>query len=122
MKSLEVAVPSTATGLMEEKTSVVQAGSLKSRKVMVPVLAPGPNREAVSRTGVPTGPPADGWARTSGLALRMTTVNVWQAGGETPSVAHTVVGPKVPAWVGRPFTIPEGPMRTPGGRAPLVTE
>ena len=111
-----------STTRTDEKTAVVQAGSLKSVKVMVPVLSPGPNSNAESRTVVPTGPPAEGEARIRGLALTIVTVKVWHTGAATPLVAHTVVGPNVPAWVGRPVTSPEGPRRTPGGRAPLVTE
>lgn len=54
--------------------------------------------------------------------MKIVTVKVWQTGVATPLSAHTVVGPNVPAWVGRPLTIPEGPTMTPGGGAPLVTE
>lgn len=120
-KSAEVAEPLASTGRTEENTSTVQAASLKSRKVMVPDFGPlGPSSEAVSRTAVPTGPPGDADPRTVGVALAMVRVNVWHADGP-PLLAHTVVGPKVPAADGVPSRIPPVPRLSPGGRAPLVT-
>ena len=46
---------------------------------------------------MPNGPPADGVATTVWLALLMVMVKVWHAVGEAPLLAHTVVGPNVPA-------------------------
>jgi hypothetical protein len=90
----EVAAPALLTGLVLEKTSAVQAGSLKSRKVMVPVLGPPPpTRMADSVTAVPSGPPPEGVATMVWVALRITMVKVWQALGATPLLAQTVVGP-----------------------------
>ena len=121
-KSSEVAAPVWSTGRVEEKTSTVQAGSLKSRKVMVPDLAPlGPRRVAASRTAVPSGPPCDAVATTVWLALVTVMVKVWHAVGETPLLAHTVVGPNVPASVGLPTRSPFEPRLRPGGRVPVVT-
>jgi hypothetical protein len=77
---------------------------------------------AVSRTGVPTGPPGEGWEKMIGVNFRMVTVKVWQAGGWMPLLAHTVVGPKLPAAVGTPNMLPWGSMSTPGGTGPAVTE
>lgn len=73
-------------------------------------------------TVVPTAPPGDGEARRLGLCRAMVMVNVWQAGVATPLVAHTVVGPKVPAASGEPVRKPSGARLSPGGRAPVVTE
>jgi hypothetical protein len=53
--------------------------------------------------------------------LRMVMVNVWQAGGLTPLLAQTVVGPNVPAMVAPPARMPASFMVSPGGSAPLVT-
>lgn len=75
----------------------------------------------MSRTGVPTGPPGEAASSTVGERLRMVMVNVWHADGFTPLVPHTVVGPKVPAWVATPDRKPCGLRTTPGGRLPLVT-
>ena len=52
----------------------------------------------------------------------MVMVNVWQAGVPTPLLAHTVVGPYVPAWVAVPVMNPWGVSDSPGGSAPAVTE
>ena len=101
---------------------MVQLVSLKSRKVTLPVTVPKPRKLAVSRTGVPTGPPGDAVARTWAERLATMMVKVWHAGACTPLLAHTVVGPKVPACVGAPATMPPGDMVIPGGREPLVTE
>ncbi len=70
------------------------------------------------RTGVPTGPPGEAEARRLGARLAMTMVKVWQA----PLLAHTVVGPYVPAALGAPVRNPWGVSVTPGGSVPLVTE
>lgn len=67
------------------------------------------------RTAVPSGPPGEGWAKTMGVALRIVMVNVWQAGAWAPLLAHTVVGPKLPAPVGTPNMRPWASMITPGG-------
>lgn len=75
----------------------------------------------VLRTAVPTGPPSDGWENRRGVSLRITTVKVWHAGGWTPLLAHTVVGPKVPAVVGTPNMLPWASITTPGGTEPAVT-
>lgn len=77
---------------------------------------------AVLRTAVPRGPPGDGWEKTIGVNLRMVMAKVWQAGGWTPLLAHTVVGPKLPAIVGTPNMLPSASTTTPGGIAPDVTE
>lgn len=108
--------------MVEEKTSLVQAASLESRKVMVPVAICWLPTAAVLRTAVPSGPPADGWEKMIGVNLRITTVKVWQAGAWTLLLAHTVVGPKVPAAVGTPNMLPWASMITPGGTGPEVTE
>ena len=71
---------------------------------------------------MPTGPPDEAAASTPGVRLAMVMVNVWQAGGATPLVPHTVVGPKVPAMVGVPVMKPVDARDSPGGSAPLVTE
>jgi hypothetical protein len=76
---------------------------------------------AVFETAVPSGPPAEGWEKTMGMNLRMLMVKVWQAGAWTPLLAHTVVGPKLPAAVGTPNTLPWASMMTPGGTWPAVT-
>lgn len=122
MKSPDVAVPSVATTTSDEKTSTVHASSLYRRKVTVPVGEKAPKRVAVSRTGVPTGPPGEAAASTPGVRLRTVMVKVWHAAGATPLLAHTVVGPKVPAAVGTPFRNPSWVRAMPGGRAPSVTE
>ena len=79
-------------------------------------------RLAVSRTAVPTGPPGDAAARTSGDRLAMTMVKVWQAGVTWPLVAQTVVGPNVPARLGVPVTKPAALSVSPVGSVPAVTE
>ena len=123
MKSVEVATPSTLIGLVEENTSAVQAASLKSRNVTLPVgNGASPRKVAVSRTAVPTGPPGDAVATKDGGRFWITMVNVWHACGCSPLEAQTVVGPKVPAWVGTPTRMPDGAMVRPVGRDPLVTE
>ena len=76
----------------------------------------------VLRTGVPRGPPWVGWETRRGVSLRITTVKVWHAGGWALLLAHTVVGPKVPAVVGTPNRFPWASMMTPGGNGPDVTE
>ena len=76
----------------------------------------------VFRTAVPSGPPGEGWEKRIGVSLRITTAKVWQAGGCTPLLAHTVVGPKVPAAVGTPNMWPWASRVTPGGTGPAVTE
>jgi hypothetical protein len=117
-----VATPWASTTSVEVNTSLVQLRSLKSRKVTLPVMVPKPKKLAVSRTAVPTGPPWDAVARTWVGRLLTTIVKVWHAGACAPSLAHTVVGPKLPACVGAPVTMPPGDMVIPGGREPLVTE
>ena len=67
--------------LVDENTSTLHAGSLNSRNVTRPVGRKAPTKVAVSRTGNPTGPPAEGEARMAGTRLAMVIVNVWQAGG-----------------------------------------
>ena len=49
-------------------------------------------------------------------------LKVWHAGGFTPLLAQTVVGPNVPVAVGAPATMPPSFIVSPGGSAPLVTE
>lgn len=120
--SLEVATPSALTTLVDEKTSLVQAASLKRRKVTLPVGAKSPRRVAVSWTAVPTGPPGDGVATMEVCRFSITMVNVWHTDACTPLLAHTVVGPNVPAWFGMPVRMPPGVRVRPGGRGPLVTE
>lgn len=120
-KSSDVAVWRVVTTLADENTSFVHAGSLNSLNTTVPAATRAPKRVAVSRTTVPTGPPGDALPRRMGLALRMTMVKVWHAGVATPLLAQTVVGPKVPAVVGSPITIPFGLKVNPGGSEPLVT-
>ena len=117
-----MATPWVSTTLVEVNTWLVQLASLKSRNVTLPVTFPKPSRLAVSRTAVPTGPPGDGEPRIWVVRRATTIVNVWHAGACTPLLAHTVVGPKLPACDGAPDTMPAGDMVTPGGRAPLVTE
>ena len=73
-------------------------------------------------TTVPTAPPGEGAARRLGLWRAMVMVNVWQAGVATPLLAHTVVGPKVPAASADPLRKPSGLRLSPGGSVPLVTE
>lgn len=74
------------------------------------------------RTAVPTGPPGEAWEKRMGVNLRMVTVKVWHSGAWTPLLAHTVVGPKVPALVGTPNMWPWASMITPCGTGPDVTE
>ncbi len=119
--SLDVATPLASTTLVEENTSVVQAASLNSRNVTLPVGGSSPRKVSVSRTGVPTGPPADGVATTEGARRSITMVKVWHAGPTWLLPAHTVVGPKVPAWLGVPTRMPDGEKLRPGGMAPAVT-
>ncbi len=116
-----MADPPGPTGRTEVKTATVHIGSRYSRNVMDPVGAKAPTRVAVSRTGVPTGPPGEGAARMADVRLVTTIVNVWQAGGERTPLVQTVVGPKAPAAVGTPVRNPCGVMVIPGGRLPLVT-
>ena len=89
---------------------------------MVPVGTCWLPTAAVLCTGVPTGPPPDGWEKMRGVSLRIMTVKVWQAVAWTALLAHTVVGPKVPAVVGTPNMLPWASMITPGGTGPDVTE
>jgi hypothetical protein len=120
-KSSEVATPALRA-LVEVNTCTVQDGSLWSRKVTVPVGVCWLPTEAVLRTAVPTGPPAEGWEKTSGVTLAITMVKVWHAGSRMPSLAQTVVGPNVPAVVGTPKSSPPGSSNTPPGRVPEVRE
>ena len=122
MKSSDVADPATVTTLVDENLCILHAGSLNSRNTTGPVGRTPPTRKAVSRTGVPTGPPDEGAARMPGTRFMTTMVNVWHAGGPSSLVPQTVVGPKVPAPSGTPVTNPTGERVTPGGRAPAVTE
>jgi hypothetical protein len=120
--SPDVAAPRASTGLVEENTSFLQAASPNSRNVTEPVGTNAPTRVAVSPTAVPTGPPGEGAARIEGARLPIVIVNVWQAVGASSLTTHTVVGPKVPATSGAPVMNPTSDRRTPGGRAPAVTE
>ena len=122
VKSLDWAAPPTVTGLVEENTSTVQAGSLNRRNVTVPVGVNALMRLALSWTTVPTAPPGEAATSMAGLRLAMTMVKVWQAGAATLLLAQTVVGPKVPAAPAVPVTKPCGVSCRPGGRAPAVTE
>ena len=117
-KSDEVAEPPVVRTLVDENTSLVQAASLNRRNVTLPVGTKPPTRLTVFRTGVPTGPPGEGSVRRPGVRLWMVMVKVWQA----PLLAHTVVGPYVPAALGVPERKPSGLSDRPGGRVPLVTE
>ncbi len=118
LKSSDVADPSTATAFTDVNTATVHPGSRNNRKVIDPPGRKAPTRLAVSRTGVPTGPPGEGEARMAATRLRTAIVNVWQAGGKSGLVAQTVVGPNVPAAVGAPARNPCGVRTIPGGRAP----
>jgi hypothetical protein len=122
VKLSEVATPLASTTLVEENTWLVHAWSLKSLKVTPPVGTPAPARLAVSFTAVPSGPPSEGSARMTTARRSTTMVKVWHAGAVTALVAHTVEGPNVPAWVGRPARMPLGPTVRPGGRVPDVSE
>jgi hypothetical protein len=121
-KSLDVAEPPTWTTFWDMNTWLVQLASLNSRKVIVPVGTRPPTSDAVLRTGVPTGPPADAETRMVGERRLMTMVKVWQRGAVVALLAQTVVGPKVPATVGEPVRNPVGARVSPGGRVPAVTE
>jgi hypothetical protein len=121
-KSFEVATPAMFSGLVERKTSTRQAGSLKSRKVMLPVGTSAPTSVPVARTTVPRAPPVDGAARIAGTRLATTIVKVWHAGTPPSCTPHTVVGPKLPAPRGTPVTKPTGESTSPGGSWPLRTQ
>lgn len=121
VKSSDVAEPDAVTGLVDVKTWLVQAASLNRRKVTEPVGSTAPTRLAVSRTGVPTGPPGEGAARRLGVRRSTVMVKVWHA-VVVPLVAQTVVGPNVPAAVGTPVRKPVELRLSPGGSEPLVTE
>jgi hypothetical protein len=110
-----------STTLVEEKTSLVHVSSLYRRKVMVPVGRLANTRLPTSRTGMPTTPPGDAVAKMAGARFRTVMVKVWQAGVDTPLLAQTVVGPKVPAIVGTPARLPDGASSSPGGSSPEVT-
>ena len=97
---------------------MVQLASLNRRKVIVPVGANAPISDAVLRTGVPTGPPADAETRMVGERRLTRMVKVWQRGAVVALLPHTVVGPKLPAMVGVPVRNPVGARVRPGGRAP----
>ena len=49
-------------------------------------------------------------------------MKVWQAGGFTPLLAQTVIGPYMPAALAAPATLPALFIVSPGGSEPLVTE
>jgi hypothetical protein len=104
------------------KTWLVQLASLNRRKVIVPVGTRAPTSDAVLRTGVPTGPPADAETRMVGDRRLTRMVKVWQRGAVVALLAQTVIGPKLPAAVGEPVRNPVGARVSPGGRAPAVTE
>jgi hypothetical protein len=109
-----------ATSCVEENTGARQAGSRNRVNVMAPLARKAPTSDAVSRTGVPTGPPVDGAARMAGTRRWMTMVNVWHA-EPTRFVVQTVVGPNAPAAVGAPVRKPLGASTVPGGNAPSAT-
>jgi hypothetical protein len=120
VKSDDVATPLASMTLVEEKTSTVHAASLNSRNVTLPVGGNSPRKVTESRTAVPTGPPADGVATMEGGRRWITSVKVWHA-ELWLVVAHTVVGPNDPAWLGLPTRMPGGERVRPGGTAPAVT-
>ncbi|MGI8808545.1 MAG: hypothetical protein ACR2KK_12005 [Acidimicrobiales bacterium] len=116
-----MATPRVSTSLVDRNTSWVQVWSLNSTKVTLPVT-PWPRMLAVSRTGVPSGPPGEADPSRTGMRRAITMENVWHASAPVEVVAHTVMGPKVPAWVGVPATMPLAPKVKPGGRVPFLTE
>ncbi len=93
MKSSDVAAPETGTTFADENAWTVHAGSLNSRNTTDPVGMNPPARKAVSRTGVPTGPPGEGAARMVGIRFLTVIVNVWHAPRPSRLRPQTVVGP-----------------------------
>ncbi len=71
-----MAVPVTSSTLVVRNTTTVHAASLKRTKVTLPVGTKPTITVALSVTGVPTGPPAEGVAKIAGNRFRTVMVKV----------------------------------------------